>query len=73
LYLSAVAQSANAGRAFIGTVDIIKYCDPHALPRHVVDHQHTVWPKLPEQGSMSALGQKQTSRSLFNHLVGDGE
>jgi len=33
LHLSAVAQSANSSRAFIGTVEIIKYCDPHTLLR----------------------------------------
>src|SRR3954468_24541888 len=31
LHVGAAAQSANSGRAFIGAVDIIKYCDLHTV------------------------------------------
>ena len=52
LHLGAVAQTLNPGRAVIGAVGIIKYCDPHALPpsRVLVNHQHTAGRNSPKQG-----------------------
>ena len=32
LHLRAIAQPTNSRRAFIGSVDIIKNCNPHTLP-----------------------------------------
>jgi hypothetical protein len=42
LYLRALAQSVNSSRAFIRAVDIVEYCNPHALllPRFS-NQQHT--------------------------------